>query len=63
MSNLYFIHHSVFVSLSANTKKAEAGLSNDNGTFKGQTSGFNKGLFPDSVNLNTAQLAGNCNNH
>lgn len=62
-SNLYFIRHRVCVSLSANTEKAEAGFYNNNGTFKDQTSGFNKGLFPDSVNLNTAQWAGNCYNH
>lgn len=58
-----FEHCSVFQSLTANTEKAEARLSNNNGPFKGQMSDFNNDLFPDSVNLNKAQCAGSCYNH
>lgn len=52
-----------FPSLTANTENAEAELDNNIGPFKGQTSGFNKDLFPDSVTTNKAQLAGYLYNH
>lgn len=58
-----FIHYSAFLSLTANTEKAEARFSNKNGPCKGQMSDFNKDLFSDSVNLNKAQLARHCYNH